>query len=128
MHDTRRRENEGGGEGCHVSARRPASTQTDTVPTSRVMCPANPFDDFGNSGASASCSSTYEHGAEFDNADMKFREGRKYLGNIVLLYASSCSELIYRQLMNLVKIECFTGVIFRFSFLKAKLSFNPGYH
>ncbi|KYM87368.1 hypothetical protein ALC53_03555 [Atta colombica] len=54
MHDAR--ENEGGGEGCHVSARRPASTQTDTVPTSRVMCPANPFDDFGNSGASASCS------------------------------------------------------------------------
>ncbi|EGI65123.1 hypothetical protein G5I_06587 [Acromyrmex echinatior] len=54
MHDAR--ENEGGGEGCHVSARRPTSTQTDTVPTSRVMCPANPFDDFGNSGASASCS------------------------------------------------------------------------
>lgn len=39
-------------------ARRPASTQTDTVPTSRVMCaPANPFEDFGNSVSKrASCS------------------------------------------------------------------------
>lgn len=62
MHDAR--ENEGGGEGCHVSARRPASTQTDVVPTSRVMCLANlvpnPFEDFGNSRAQAVCSSTRE--------------------------------------------------------------------
>lgn len=44
------RENEGGGEGCHVSARRPASTQNGHGPNLTCHVPGEPFRGFRELG------------------------------------------------------------------------------